>query len=115
MAGYVKRKSHQVKNLKETMHKLHHKVKYIKSILSDELDLRRKTQKEIIADLIRLQIEEHDGYNYLIKMPMDSVSNENVIDLQEEHDEIQNELIELEQTSVEKIWIRELTLLKKNS
>ena len=31
------------------------------------------------------------------------------------HDEIQNELIELEKTSVEKIWIRELTLLKKNS
>lgn len=115
MAGYVKRKAHQVKNLKETMHKLHHKVKYIKAILADELDLRRKTQKEIIAELIRLQIEEHDGYNYLIKMPMDSVSNENVIDLQEEHDEIQNELIELEKTSVEKIWIRELTLLKKNS
>jgi hypothetical protein len=48
-------------------------------------------------------------------MPMDSVSTENVVELQEEHDEMQEELSELEKTPVEKIWIRELTILKKNS
>ena len=115
LQAYEKRKSHQMKVLQETMHKLHHKVKYIKAILTDQLDLRRKTQDQIVDEFKRLHIEEHEGYNYLTKMPMDSVSNEKVLELTQEHDTIEKEMKELTETSIEKMWIRELLLLKKNS
>lgn len=114
MNTYVKRKTHQVDLLRHTLHKLTHKVKYIQAILSDTLDLRRKRKEEIVDELKKLGIEEHDGdYNYLIKMPMDSVSHEKVIELENEHQLIEEELDELVSTSIETMWIRELTRLKK--
>jgi len=114
MKTYEKRKEHQTKLLRHTLHKLTHKVKYIRAILSDTLDLRRKTKDEIILNLKKLEIEEHDGdYTYLIKMPMDSVSKEKVIELENEHQLVEEELEELTGTSIETIWVRELTRLKK--
>ena len=110
---YLKRKVHQEAVLERTLHKLTHKVKYIRAILSDTLDLRRKTQDEIVKALQKLKIEEHDGYNYLIKMPMDSVSNENVKDLEAEHGRIEQQLEDLKKTTVEMLWIHELKRLRK--
>lgn len=114
MKTYQKRKEYQIEALKRVLHKLTQKVNYIRAILSDTLDLRKKTQSQIIAALQALHIEEHDGYNYLIKMPMDSVSSEKVKELEQEHKQIAKELDELTKTPIETIWIRELTLLKSN-
>jgi hypothetical protein len=76
--------------------------------------LRRKTKDEIIRDLKKLGIEEHDGnYDYLIKMPMDSVSKEKVTELENQHQLVEEELEELTGTTIEVIWMRELTRLKK--
>ena len=111
--AYRKRKVYQEEVLARTLHKLTHKVKYIEAILTDKLDLRKKTHDEIVKALVQLQIEEHDGYSYLIKMPMDSVSAENVKDLKAEHARVQKELNDLKSTSIETMWSRELLRLRK--
>jgi DNA topoisomerase-2 len=110
---YMKRKVHQEEVLGRTLHKLTHKVKYIRALLADTLDLRRKTQEEIVLALQQLKIEEHDGYHYLIKMPMDSVSKENVIELEKEHAKVSKQLEDLKNTTVEMLWTHELNRLRK--
>jgi DNA topoisomerase-2 len=110
---YGKRKVYQEEVLGRTLHKLTHKVKYIRAILSDKLDLRRKTQEEIVSALKQLKIEEHEGYTYLTKMPMDSVSQENVVELEAEHARIEQSLKDLKSTTVEMLWTRELLKLRK--
>ena len=88
---------------------------YIRSILEDKLDLRRKKLEEIVQALKTLKIEEHEGsYHYLIKMPMDSVTEEKVTELEKEHDTLQKEIQELTKTSIQTLWERELNVLKKS-
>jgi DNA topoisomerase-2 len=54
-----------------------------------------------------------DGdYKYLVKMPMDSVTNENVDKLKKERDDTMKELEALKQTTLEQMWMRELETLE---
>jgi DNA topoisomerase-2 len=54
-----------------------------------------------------------DGdYKYLVKMPMDSVTAENVERLRKERDETIRELEVLKQTTLEQMWMRELDTLE---
>jgi DNA topoisomerase-2 len=54
-----------------------------------------------------------DGdYKYLVKMPMDSVTIENVDRLKKDRDDVMKELEVLRQTSLEQMWMRELDVLE---
>ena len=60
---------------------LSNKAKYITEILNDTIDLRKKKKDEVIAMLEKKgydKIEDDNEYNYLVRMPMDSVTEENV-------------------------------------
>ena len=61
----------------------------------------------------KFELGEDKSYNYLIKMPMDSVSKENVEKLMKEHDEKEAHLNEVKSNSVEQMWLKELGDLKK--
>jgi len=53
-----------------------------------------------------------DGdYKYLIKMPMDSVTEENVEQIMKEKADTEHALDVLKKTTVEKMWLKELTHL----
>ena len=111
--AYVKRKAHQLALLQSIMHKVEHKVKYIRAILTDKLDLRKKTQEEIHVCLKKLSIEQHEeSYHYLTKMPMDSVSQEKVDELEKEYIKIQTDVSTLSAMTIEMIWMNELKHLK---
>ena len=87
------------------------KVKYILELLNDTLDLRKKTKDEINLILENKKYqkdEESNDYKYLIKMPMDSVSKENVDKLLNEKNNNENKIKLLQAKSVEEIWSEEL-------
>ena len=114
LAAYRKRKSHLVATLMQKMLILTNKARYIEYTLVDKIDLRRKT-----VDAVTKMLETHafdkleNDYKYLIKMPMDSVTIENVDRLRRERDETQRELDELNATTLEQMWSRELDVLEK--
>ena len=114
LAAYRKRKSHLVATLMQKMLILTNKARYIEYTLIDKIDLRRKT-----VDAVTKMLETHafdkleNDYKYLIKMPMDSVTIENVDRLRRERDETQRELDELNATTLEQMWSRELDVLEK--
>ena len=68
---------------------LSNRAKYIQEILDDKLDMRRKT-KEVVFEILKTRgydhIEGDEEYRYLLKMPMDSVTEENVTKLLAERD-----------------------------
>ena len=61
----------------------------------------------------KFDIGEDNSYSYLIKMPMDSVSEENVNKLMKEHDNKEQELDSVKMSTVDKVWLKELTELKR--
>jgi hypothetical protein len=53
------------------------------------------------------------NYHYLTKMPMDSVTEENVARLNKEHGGKQSEFEIVKSTTINKMWLNELETLKE--
>lgn len=111
---YEKRRLHLIQILKEEMEVLKNKCNYINELLNDTLDLRKKTNHYICDILEKKKYTKiNDSYNYLIKMSMDSVCQENVDSLNKQFNEKQSEYDKMWNTSHKDIWKDELEQLKK--
>jgi DNA topoisomerase-2 len=92
---------------------LTNKERYISSLLTGEIDLRFKKQNVIIELL-----ESHgyqkisSSYDYLLKMPMDSVSDENMDKLSKERIKISKELEKIANTTEPEMWRNDLVCLE---
>ena len=111
---YAKRKAAQIEQLQKELSLLSNKARFIEYNLSDKIDLRRKTDAEVTAILSGHKFDLKDGnYNYLRKMPMDTVTAEKAAALLKERDDKSNELALLEKTTEKQIWISELRKLQE--
>lgn len=108
---YEDRKDYQIDALTDELMVISNKVRYIQEILNDTLDLRKKKKAEIIELLEEKdydKIDDDSDYKYLVKMPMDSVSEENVERLIQERDEKTSQLELLKEKPISQIWLEEL-------
>ena len=110
---YEVRKLHIINVLEKDLILLENKYKYIQQVLDGSIDLRKKTTDQINKVLEDLKFIKIDGYNYLIKMTMDSVSIENVETLKKQYETKQKELELIKKTSIEETWMNELNDLEK--
>ena len=111
---YKKRKEYLIKDINDKIKIADNKVRYITLILSDDIDLRRKKNDEITNILLKHKLELIDNnFNYLIKMTMDSVSEENVDKLTKELEILQVTLDKLTNTTEEQMWLYELDKLEE--
>jgi DNA topoisomerase-2 len=113
---YQKRKDYMIKSLTTELVVLSNKARYIQETLDGSVDLRRKKKDEIIKMMNDKKfdvLDSDEDYKYLLKMTMDSVSDENVGRLLKERDTKSQELIEIQGTVIEDMWLRELNELKK--
>ena len=111
---YSKRKKHLIKDLENKLVKLSNRARYIQKNLDGTIDLRRKKADEVNALLTGMEFVKIDGdFKYLIKMPMDSVTQENVDKIMKEKGDAETDLDVLKKTTLEKMWLSELDTLKK--
>jgi DNA topoisomerase-2 len=113
---YQERKNYLVSELEKEMISLSNKARYIKENLDGTIDLRKK-KKDCILQLLREKeydvLDEDHEYKYLIKMPMDSVTEENVLKLYKERDGKQVMLEKTVQTTIHEMWLQDLAALEK--
>ena len=117
---YQTRKDYMIESLEKELIRLTNRAKYIKENLDGTIDLRKKNKEEVKQ---MLESKEYDkmmdndendyNYKYLIKMPMDSVTEENVEKLNKEHGNKEAELEIIKKTTINKMWLNELNELKK--
>jgi DNA topoisomerase-2 len=113
---YNKRKMKLIDTLEQILIVLSNKARYINELLADTIDLRKKKRDEIIALLAGkgYSIVDDDGeYKYLTRMPMDSVSEENVAKINREHEDKMDELERIKETSIHCMWLQDLDVLEK--
>ena len=111
---YDDRKEYMIDEIEKCIMVLSNKARYIKELLNDTIDLRKKKKDEIVNMLVSKDYDEIDGdsdFKYLVKMPMDSVSEENVNKLMRELDEKTEELERIKETTIEQMWLYELEML----
>ena len=110
---YAKRKAAQIDQLQKELQVLSNKARFIQYNLDDKIDLRRKTDAQVTAILSQHKFDLKEGsYNYLRKMPMDTVTEEKANALLKERDDKSEELEKLERTTEKQIWISELKKLQ---
>jgi len=113
---YCDRKAYLIDALEKELVVLSNKARYIQELLDGTIDLRKKKKTEIVEMLLSKGydvIEEDNDYKYLIKMPMDSVSEENVEKLNREHKDKSDELQRIKETSEQQMWLSELEHLEQ--
>ena len=114
------RKNYMIDSLERELMRLTNRAKYIQENLDGTIDLRKKNKEQVVE---MLQTKGYDtmsdgkdnetSYKYLIKMPMDSVTEENVEKLNKEHGGKASELEIVKSTSINKMWLDELEILKE--
>ena len=112
---YEDRKDYMIDALERELMILSNKAKYIQEVLNDTIDLRKKKRQEIIDMLEEKEydtIDEDNEFKYLVRMPMDSVSEENVEKMLLEHKLKDDELERIKSTSIEEMWLSELEILE---
>jgi len=118
---YGSRKAYLIAVLEKELVLLSNKARYIQEVLSGSIDLRKKKKDEIIKMLqdkgyTKILSDNNvldEEYKYLVRMPMDSVSEENVDKLNADHDRKQQELAEIKATTMQQMWLRELNALEQ--
>jgi len=111
---YHKRKEYLIAEMEKKLVRLSNRAKYIQETLAGTVDLRRKKSDQVTELLTKKQYATIDGdFKYLIKMPMDSVTEENVTSIMKEKETTETELDTLKKTTVEKMWLGELNTLEK--
>ena len=114
-ALYKTRKEYQMKALEQELLVLSNKARYINEMLDDKIDLRKKSKDEINEMLEKNKYAKVNGdFKYLIKMPMDSVSQENVERLMKEKETNEEFYASLKKKTIENIWNEELEEFKKH-
>ena len=112
---YHKRKEFLIKNMNHKLIRLSNRARYIQENLKGSIDLRRKKANQVTELLEGMKFDKiDDDYKYLVKMPMDSVTDENVASIMKEKDDTQMELTVLTNTTLEQMWLGELATFKKN-
>jgi len=108
------RKDYMINSLTKELVLLSNKSKYIKENLDGTVDLRRKKREEV-SKLLKEKgydvIDEDEDFKYLVKLPMDSVTEENVARLLKEHGDKAVELEVVKSRTIQQMWSGELDAL----
>ena len=111
---YEIRKAYQLKQMEEELKIYSNKYRFVIELLNDTLDLRRKKSVEIDNILSEHEFDKHDdSFGYLVRMPMDSVNEENVEKLKNNFDITTQKLSKLSNKSILEMYLEELEELEK--
>lgn len=111
---YAIRKRHLISELSGQLDVVSSKYRFLQMIMKDELVVYRRKRDDVIADLQRNGFKMvSDSYDYLLKMPVTSFTEEMLEKLQKEIDDVSGRLEDVKKTSVEQMWLNDLDDVEK--
>jgi DNA topoisomerase-2 len=114
---YTKRKEHQIDELEKELNVLDWKMKFIKGVIDGSIIVNNRNKENINEQLLKLEfpkLSENKSYDYLVLMPIYSLSKEKIDELQKKIDNLEEELELIENTTELDKWKSELGELKKH-
>jgi DNA topoisomerase-2 len=114
---YKKRKQYQIDEIDKELNILEWKMKFIKGVIDGKIIVNNQTKEKIVEQLVKLEfpkLSENKSYDYLLQMPIYSLSKEKIDELQKKIDDLEEELEKIENMTEIARWKMELAELKKN-
>lgn len=108
---YKKRRLYQLDILQKEMRLIDERVRFIMEIIAGTIDLRNKKTaviESLLTEKNYPQLGAHSNFDYLVKLPLNSLTQEKVNELNDECAKKRAQLEALQNSSVEKIWLGEL-------
>lgn len=118
---YEARRIRMLEILKTQMEELDAKRRFIQAILDGRLELQKKTDEEIVTGLKTCNIpplsnrekpDEYDSYEYCVRMRIDRVKQQAVVELDKQLAEKQCEVEHLDSETATSLWLSDLDELE---
>ncbi len=108
------RRGHLISELMKDIKLDASKYYFIKGIVEEEIIVNKTKKENIIKQLEKIKniIEFEGNYDYLLRMPIYSLTEEKMKDLLEKIKDQKRELEKIKSTSIESIWIEDIKNLK---
>ena len=122
LTGYETRKTLEIGRLERELIEFDAKARFLLALLEDRMDLRRRTDEEIVAALRAENLppldnltdpESVDSYEYLLRMRMDRVKASAVEDARKHVEAAKAALTTLKGTTASELWTRDLVQFEK--
>jgi DNA topoisomerase-2 len=113
---YQKRKTHLLKVLESELVILNSKVRFITEYINNDIQINKKTKDFIVSLLEERKYPkhpQHKNYDYLVMMPIVSLSKEKIDELTKSRDSKQHQLDTLKNKSEKQLWKEDLVNLQK--
>jgi DNA topoisomerase-2 len=111
---YKKRKEYQIGVLEGKLQIENNRVRFLKEVMSGELELFRKSEEWVESELVKRKYQKkEESYEYLIGMPIRSFTQQKIDALEKSVRELEKELAELRQKKPGQIWMEELAELER--
>lgn len=108
---YQERRLFQLDALQKTMRLISERVRFILEMIEGTIDLRKK-KASVVDEMLEAKnyprLGANANYDYLVKLPLQSLTEEKVEELTKERDDLQRELEVLQNTSEEQMWLNEI-------
>jgi DNA gyrase/topoisomerase IV subunit A len=113
LSYYHKRKEARLAKIGDEMNLLDNRAKFIKAILEETIVVNKKSKEDIIKQIEKAKLDRRNGdFEYLLRMPISSLSKENWARIQQELKEKKAELREAKGADPKEEYRKELESLK---
>jgi DNA topoisomerase-2 len=114
LSFYTKRKENICKQLEDDMDVMRNKIRFIKSVISNELVVSKMKKNELEEYLSRSKyLLVNDTYDYLLRIPIYNLTIDKVDDLEKEFKQHEDNLNNIKSKSEKTMWLDELVLFEK--
>jgi DNA topoisomerase II len=111
---YAKRKALICANLEEDMKIMENKIRFIKSVISNELQISKMKKVELEECLYNSKyIKVNETYDYLLRIPIYNLTLDKVEDLEKEHKKTMDNLHAVYSKNEKILWLEELDTFEK--
>jgi DNA topoisomerase-2 len=110
---YGKRKEHMIKTLESELKVLTSRALFVKSIVDKTLEVANVKKADLVTAIEGLGIEKEDGsFDFLLTMPIHTLTAEKYAELLKRRDQKQKELDKARKTTPEQLYRSDLTDLR---
>ena len=117
IAKYEERRLKEIEQLKQNAIEADAKARFLRGVLNDTIDLRRKSDEQIVAimkkhDLPPINeprdLEQIDSYDYLLRLRIDRVKASAIVEAENAVMKANEQLKALENTTANELWLNDL-------
>jgi len=108
------RKDYLIQKMESDIRKDFSRYSFIKGITEEKIIISKRTKDNIIQQLEQFSeiIKDEDSYDYLLRMPVYSLTEEKLNELLDKIRKVKSDLGVLKETTIEQLWLNDLEGIK---